>query len=50
MTSTNPTVDTAVRTARGTGLGHPSRGRTVRDQLARVIEDLMMQPPARARR
>ena len=37
MTSPNPTVDTAVRTARGTGLGHPSRGRTVRDQLARVM-------------
>jgi phosphate transport system permease protein len=37
MTTTNPTADTAVRTARGTGLGHPSRGRAVRDQLARVV-------------
>jgi phosphate transport system permease protein len=37
MTTTNPTADTAVRTARGTGLGHPSRGRVVRDQVARVV-------------
>ena len=37
MTTTNPTADTAVRSARGTGLGHPARSRAIRDQLARVV-------------